>query len=216
MDNFIVHIIDCDTRHRPVRTFGLHENRITDMAFNNENRWLITACMDSVIRVWDMLTGLMIDAFCTSSPCVSLTLSPSGEFLATAHADDVGIYLWSNISVYTPITIRPLNDKFEPQMIAIPCVRSDEDDDEINEVIESDDEETTEEQMDVNVEDIVYKSPEQLSEELITISRLPQSRWKNLLNLDLIKVCIETVNQFIANFLFDFCDNRNETNLNNP
>lgn len=35
---------------------------------------------------------------------------------------------------------------------------------------------------------IEYVSPEQLGEQLVTLSLLPESRWKNLLNLDIIKV----------------------------
>ena len=33
-----------------------------------------------------------------------------------------------------------------------------------------------------------YISPEQLDENLVTLSMLPESRWRNLVNLDLIKV----------------------------
>lgn len=33
-----------------------------------------------------------------------------------------------------------------------------------------------------------YVSKEQLDEQLVTLSLLPDSRWKNLLNLDIIKV----------------------------
>lgn len=33
-----------------------------------------------------------------------------------------------------------------------------------------------------------FKSPEQISDELVTLSLLPDSRWKNLLSLDIIKV----------------------------
>ena len=34
-----------------------------------------------------------------------------------------------------------------------------------------------------------FKSVEQISDELITLSLVPNSRWQNLLNLDIIKVC---------------------------
>uniref|UniRef100_A0A0E9VL82 WDR36/Utp21 C-terminal domain-containing protein n=1 Tax=Anguilla anguilla TaxID=7936 RepID=A0A0E9VL82_ANGAN len=34
---------------------------------------------------------------------------------------------------------------------------------------------------------IEYVSPEQLDERLVTLSLLPDSRWKNLLHLDIIK-----------------------------
>ena len=33
-----------------------------------------------------------------------------------------------------------------------------------------------------------FKSVEQISDELITLSLVPNSRWQNLLNLDIIKV----------------------------
>lgn len=35
---------------------------------------------------------------------------------------------------------------------------------------------------------IEYVSPQQLGEQLVTLSSLPESRWKNLLSLDVIKV----------------------------
>ena len=38
------------------------------------------------------------------------------------------------------------------------------------------------------VTDEKYKSPDQISSELVTLSLLPESRWRSLLNLDLIKV----------------------------
>ena len=34
-----------------------------------------------------------------------------------------------------------------------------------------------------------YESPEQISYKLVTLSLLPDSRWKNLVNLDIIRVC---------------------------
>jgi U3 small nucleolar RNA-associated protein 21 len=38
------------------------------------------------------------------------------------------------------------------------------------------------------ITDDKYKSPDQISSELITLSLLPESRWRSLLNLDVIKV----------------------------
>lgn len=35
-----------------------------------------------------------------------------------------------------------------------------------------------------------YKSPDQISDELVTLSLLPQSRWRHLTSLELIKVII--------------------------
>lgn len=189
LDDFYVNIVDCETR-RVIRVFGPHGNRITDMAFNNECRWIVTSSMDSIIRVWDLPLGLMVDTFRVSSPCVSLTFSPTGEFLATAHSDELGIYLWANVSLYSSITLRPLPHNFEPTLLSLPRVRSDrEEEEEDNEQNDDTIDEKNDEEMDIN-EDLIYKSPQQLSEDLITLSTLPHSRWKNLLNLDLIKVII--------------------------
>lgn len=47
---------------------------------------------------------------------------------------------------------------------------------------------------------IEYDSPEQLGEQLVTLSSLPESRWKNLLNLDIIKVIIIGTPSFIVVF----------------
>lgn len=66
-----------------------------------------------------------------------------------------------------------------------------------------------------------YVSPEQLDEQLVTLSLLPDSRWKNLLHLDIIKVCTK---EFLP-WLFGLdsfvpintqrCHHRKETSLKN-
>ena len=52
-----------------------------------------------------------------------------------------------------------------------------------------DDEDEEEEEMDSS-ELAEYVSPAQLDQHLITLSLLPDSRWKNLLHLDIIKVSL--------------------------
>ncbi|XP_053552265.1 WD repeat-containing protein 36-like, partial [Bombina bombina] len=47
--------------------------------------------------------------------------------------------------------------------------------------------ETMEEEGETNEDIMEYESPEQLGEQLVTLSLLPDSRWRNLLNLDIIK-----------------------------
>lgn len=193
LDNFYVDVFDCETR-KLIRSFGPHGNRITDMTFNAECRWLITSCMDSTIRVWDLPLGQLVDCFTVGSPCVSLAMSPTGEFLATAHSDSVGIYFWSNVTLYNSIALRPLPANYEPQILDLPCVRIDEiGENEASDEGEQDDVEldnkNMETQSSIELEDVTYKSPEQIEENLITLSELPLSRWRNLLNIDLIKVC---------------------------
>jgi len=40
-------------------------------------------------------TGRLIDAFKTATLATSVAFSPANDFLATAHVDSVGVYLWS-------------------------------------------------------------------------------------------------------------------------
>ena len=39
-------------------------------------------------------------------------------------------------------------------------------------------------------DEYTFESPEQISDQLVTLSLLPNSRWQNLLNLDVIKVML--------------------------
>jgi U3 small nucleolar RNA-associated protein 21 len=62
--------------------------------FSPDSRWLIATSLDSTIRTFDIPTGRLVDAFRTSSIATSLTFSPKGDFLATAHVDSLGVHLW--------------------------------------------------------------------------------------------------------------------------
>lgn len=98
-----------------------------------------------------------------------MTFSPTGNYLATAHVDCLGIYLWFNKSLYTHISLRPVTD--EDQIIeSLPLTG-------INQeslkcpIVEENDE---------------YATIEQI-ENTITMSGLNDARWQNILNLDAVK-----------------------------
>ncbi|KAF1474268.1 WD repeat-containing protein 36, partial [Pygoscelis antarcticus] len=172
-DDFSISILDIETR-KIVRTFSGHHGRINDMTFSPDGRWLITSSMDCTIKTWDLPSGCLIDCFLVDSAAVSLTMSPTGDFLASTHVDDLGIYLWSNRSLYSLVSLRPLPADYEPSMVTRPSTCP------VQDVDVAGDEETCDEM-------IEYVSPEQLGEQLVTLSSLPESRWKNLLSLDVIK-----------------------------
>ncbi|XP_028660660.2 WD repeat-containing protein 36 isoform X1 [Erpetoichthys calabaricus] len=172
LDDFTVIIIDTETR-RIVRKYSGHSGKINDMTFSPDGRWLITSSMDCTVRTWDLPSGSLIDCFLLDSAAVSITMSPTGNFLATSHVDELGIYLWSNCTLFNLISLPPLPSDYEPSVVMLPGACPVEDTD----VIE----------VDAEVEATEYESPEQLENELITLSLLPDSRWKNLLNLDIIK-----------------------------
>lgn len=191
-------VVDLETKKVVRRLVGTRSPHFNDLAFDNDGRrlYVATAGDDCLIYVWDLLTGCLVDVFRTASPCVSLTVSPTGEFLATAHEDDLGIYLWANLSLYSVVTLAPINVKKIEEVartIELPRVRSDEeegvdgDDDDNDGKDEDENEGKDEEDNEENLIDYTYRSPEQLASDLITLSTLPSSRWKNLLKLDLIR-----------------------------
>ena len=53
LDDFSVVIVDCDVQ-KVVRKFSGHFNRISDIAFSNDARWLLTASMDCMVKIWDI------------------------------------------------------------------------------------------------------------------------------------------------------------------
>ena len=111
-DDMAVRIVDIETR-RIVRELNGFRSRILDIVshvtvifkrlpylhihlqtFSPDSRWLVATALDSVIRTFDVPTGRLIDAFRTSSVATSVSFSPSNDFLATAHVDSVGVFLW--------------------------------------------------------------------------------------------------------------------------
>lgn len=189
-DDFSILIIDCDVK-KIVRRFAGHSNKISDMTFSSDSRWLLTASMDCLVKVWDIPSGKLIDCFKFDSAPTSLCLSPSSEFLATTHVNELGIFLWSNKTLYSHVSLKQLPDDYVPeQNIKMPSTKhSSSEEQNGQEPMEQDD---------VNSYKI-YISPEQIDLDLVTLSLLPESRWKNLINLDIIKVFY-----FLDNFFFQF------------
>ncbi|KAL6096383.1 wdr36 [Pungitius sinensis] len=170
LDDFTLLVVDIETR-RIVRKFAGHHGNINDMTFSPDGRWLVTVAMDCTIRTWDLPSGFLVDCFLVAMAPVGVSLSPTGDFLATAHVDSLGVYLWTNKSLCGPVGLRPLPADYQPMEVTLPGVMVDDSGQEVTSE-DADDE---------------YKSAEQLGAELVTLSLLPESRWKSLLHLDTIK-----------------------------
>ena len=67
---------------------------------------------------------MCIDHLGFSQAVTSISMSPTSEFLATTHLNDLGIYLWSNKSLYGYKTLKPLNtEETQPIQIRMPTVQ---------------------------------------------------------------------------------------------
>ncbi|KAJ3581142.1 hypothetical protein NHX12_017000, partial [Muraenolepis orangiensis] len=176
LDNLSLVIVDTETR-RVVRNFLGHSGKINDVTFSPDGRWLISASMDCSIRTWDLLSGCMVDCFLCETAAVSVSLSPNGDFLSSSHVDSLGIYLWSNKSVYSLISLCPLPSDYEPMTVSLPGSSPSHDED----VQEVGDEEED------KMASACWESREQLDRRLVTMTSLPESRWRNLFNLDIVK-----------------------------
>ena len=179
-DDLSIRVVDTETK-KLVRELWGCLGQISDFCFSNDGRWIIAASIDSVIRVWDLPTGHLINAVRVDSPCTALAFSDTGEFLATAHADSVGINIWNNRTLFTHVPTRLLEeDEISP---AVAVTRSGENGQGIIDA-------AFEEEADEEVQEKAYKDlapTDQLSLDMLTLSLVPKSRWQNLLHLDTIR-----------------------------
>ena len=175
MENFSIRVIDIDTRV-VVRQFPGHTGVITDMCVSGDSRWLVSVSQDCTGRVWDLATGHCLDWVQFDSAPVSVDMSPTGDMMATSHVGDLGIYLWVNKTLYEHITLSPISKNSQPVKLSLPS----------NLALPTEDDETVE-AMETDESESEFASPDQISDDLITLANLPGSRWLNLLQLDVIK-----------------------------
>lgn len=99
---------------RLVRRLAGHSNRISDVAFSPDGRWLATASLDRSLRVWDLPTGRCVDWLSFDAAPTTLAFSPTGEYLATAHVGAVGLSLWASRAHFGGVVL-------EDAAPAVPC-----------------------------------------------------------------------------------------------
>ena len=176
-DDFSFTIIDVETR-RVVRRFSGHMSTINDIAWSEDARWIVSAGTDCCIKTWDVPSVALIDCFLVDSAVVSLAFSPASDFLATSHVDDVGIYLWSNRTLYGYVNLSPLPQDFHPEKaIELPSTAVPGEGDEVD----------AEDRAWNSHETSKLTEQEQLCDQLITLSSVPYAKWANVLQLDTIR-----------------------------
>lgn len=180
-DDSSIRVIDIDTK-KLVRELWGASGRITDFCFSNDGRWIIAASSDSVVRVWDLPTGHLIDAIRTRSQCTALAFSNTGEYLAMAQEDTVGVHVWTNRTLFTHVPTRQISDADIVEIDA-PAASGEGGESAVNAALEEDGEEVSEGEADETAAPTI----DQLSEAMTTLSLVPRPRWQTLLNLDLIR-----------------------------
>ena len=178
-DDLAIRVIDTGTK-KLVRELWGCLGQISDFCFSNDGRWIIAASMDCVIRVWDLPTGHLINAIRTESPCTALAFSDTGEFLATAHADGVGINIWNNRTLFTHVPTRLVHEDEIIDAVA-PTASGENGQGMIDAAFEDEQEEESFSILDAPTD------TNQLSRDLESLSLVPKSRWQTLLHLDVIR-----------------------------
>ena len=188
LGNLSIAVLDIETR-KIARLFDESRNsmQISAMTFSPDGRWLVVASKEGYkINMWDIVTGHLLDSFLVPSPCIALTFSPTSEFLATCHEGELGVFLWVNSTLFSAIALRPLKEGVVPGKMMLPGNAPLHDGENENVEVDSDSEEFP---VSENIFDSVGEvgGIETQEEALVSLSQLPAARWKNLLQLDVIK-----------------------------
>lgn len=212
VDDGRVNVVDCETgrlirelwpsRPLPAQLTNA-ATKVNDFCFSSDGRWIAASLSTSttsssiasvrpqpavsLILLWDLPTGHLIDAFKLRDECTTLALSPTGEFLATAGKGSVGVEVWSNASLFGRQSgmrrigreqlegiIDAGTDNRVEENAAVPLLLTS---------AEREDEDGENEDLLLDKE----PDPDQLSSDLLSLSLVPKSRWQNLLHLDLIR-----------------------------
>ena len=178
-DDLSIRVIDTETK-KLIRELWGCLGQVSDFCFSHDGRWIVAASLDSIIRVWDLPTGHLINAIRLESPCTALAFSDTGEYLATAHADGVGVNIWNNRTLFTHVSTRLINDDEIIDAVA-PTASGEDGQGLIEAAFDVDDLSDS-----AQPNDIVTVS-DQLSTDMETLSLVPKSRWQTLLHLDAIR-----------------------------
>ncbi|KAJ3144386.1 WD repeat-containing protein 36, partial [Geranomyces michiganensis] len=185
-DDFVLRVIDIST-HKIVREFAGHRSQITDSCFTPDGRMIISTSTDSTLRTWDLPTGHCVDVTRVPSVPRSVAIAPNGDYVATVHADQVGIFLWANRLNFGGVLIRRVDEEAvaAKPASALPrtggLVLTEEDEAAAavgaEELQHAEDAENDDEGLSARVHD----------DSLISLSGVPKVKWHNLLSLEALK-----------------------------
>ncbi|XWS52353.1 hypothetical protein CRYUN_Cryun11dG0061300 [Craigia yunnanensis] len=180
-DDLLIHLYDV-VALRTVRKFEGHTDRITDLCFSEDGKWLLSSSMDGSLRIWDVDLARQIDAIHVDVSITALSLSPNMDVLATTHVDQNGVYLWVNRSIFSGTSnVDSFASVKEIVNVKLPSISS---------LDGSQTEDSAEPVVDNSVSKDASVSATFIKQipELVTFSLLPKSQWQSLFNLDIIEL----------------------------
>ena len=183
-DDLCLRIVDLATR-RPVRELWGSAAPCADARLSPDGRWAVAAGRDAVVRVWDLPSGHCVDAFRTDPAPAALALSPTGEFLATAHAGERGVRVWSNRALFAagpPTRALAPDDVLPAAAVAAPGIGGEVGAAPLDAAFDEDAASAVDEDAPPSADVAV----DQLSIGLTTLSLLPRARWTTLLHLEAV------------------------------
>ncbi|KAJ5073618.1 wd repeat-containing protein [Anaeramoeba ignava] len=190
-NDFVIRVYDLDT-FKLARRFSEHSHFITDFTFSHDCHWLISTTADTIVRIFDLPSSKLIDWFYVDKPITSLDFSPSGDFLATTHADSLGIYLWANKNHFSSVLLHQIPEKpiklGLPKLIDFQNPKNNDLDDSDDTLLDSNipSNSILNNTQNLNLNQVDFPD-NQISQELITLSLTPSTHWKNLSKIDIIK-----------------------------
>lgn len=188
-----VRVVDIST-HKLIRELwpsrfpidGLSGLAPIDFTFSNDGNW-IAACIGQTVLLWDLPTGHLVDAFKLKAQCTSVAFSPTGEFIATATTDSVGVDVWSNRALFMHVSMRHIGVKELTDIVSSDAQAPKTNGDGAETLITAGkDEEDVDGELDM-LDETAEINVDQLTSDLLSLSMVPKSRWQNLLHLDLIR-----------------------------
>ncbi|XP_011019954.1 PREDICTED: U3 small nucleolar RNA-associated protein 21 homolog [Populus euphratica] len=182
-DDFVIRLFDAMAL-RMVRKFEGHTDRITDLCFSEDGKWLLSSSMDGTLRIWDVILARQIDAVHVDVSITALSLSPNMDVLATTHVDQNGVYLWANQSMFSGASnidsYASGKEVVNVKLLSLSSVEGSN--------VENEDTDKPIVNQSVSNEASTFPAFSQQIPDLVTLSLLPKSQWQSLINLDIIKV----------------------------
>lgn len=180
LDTMSIVVVDTIT-HKKVREFAGHANRITDLDFTPDGRWIISGSLDNTIRTWDIPTGGCIDGVKVANAVTCLRVSPDNEWLATSHIMGVGVSLWTMKSQFYNVSTRNIRLD-EIQAISMPNVAGEGSAGLLDGALED---QPRPDDVEVDYEN--WDPPQKVASELETLSVQPRHKFNMLVHIDEIK-----------------------------